>query len=162
MPVIGRNLLQCVEIPPTPYQANNLNIDRKFVMGTADGSPKKDLVITRAAMPKPVDFVVGRFRANGILGIASQKPRARRIRRNSRSHLKRRIHPGEESQNGGRKLTFLESSSNIKIAPSPHRAEAVLLSISICVAAINKFLHISLAVTNYSYIQFNVLRPKRS
>ena len=67
MPVIGRNLLQCVEIPPTPYQANIMNIDRKFVMGTADGSPKKDLVITRAAMPKPVDFVVGRFSTKGIV-----------------------------------------------------------------------------------------------
>ena len=67
MPVIDRNLLQCIEIPPTPYQANNLNIDRKFVMGAADGSPKKDLVLTRAAMPKPVDFVVGRFRANDIV-----------------------------------------------------------------------------------------------
>ena len=66
-PVVDRKLLQCIETEPTPYQTNNLNIDRKFVLGTADGSPKKDLVLTRAAMPKPVDFVVGRFRANGIV-----------------------------------------------------------------------------------------------
>ena len=36
-------------------------------MGTADGSPKKDLVLTRAAMPKPVTFLAGRFRARGIV-----------------------------------------------------------------------------------------------
>ena len=67
LPEIDRNLLQCVETVPTAYQANNLLIHRKFVMGTADGSPKKDLVLTRAAMPKPVDFLAGRFRACGIV-----------------------------------------------------------------------------------------------
>ena len=36
------------------------------IMGTADGTPKKDLVLTRSAMPKPVDFIVGRYRARGI------------------------------------------------------------------------------------------------
>ena len=67
LPEIGRNLLQLVETVPTAYQANNLLIHRKFVLGTADGSPKKDLVLTRGAMPKPVDYIVNRFRARGII-----------------------------------------------------------------------------------------------
>lgn len=67
LPDVARNLLQCIETFPTAYQANNLHIHRKFVMGTADGSPKKDLVLTRAAMPKPVDFLIGRFRSRGIV-----------------------------------------------------------------------------------------------
>jgi hypothetical protein len=59
--------LQCVETVPTAYQTNNLHIHRKFVLGTADGSPKKDLQLTRAAMLKPVDYLNGRFRARGIV-----------------------------------------------------------------------------------------------
>lgn len=67
LPVVARNLLQCVETVPTAYQTNNLLIQRKYVMATADGSPKKDLVLTRAAMPKPVNFLSGRFRSKGIV-----------------------------------------------------------------------------------------------
>ena len=57
----------CCAVSAVLYCAALCYAELTVIMGTADGSPKKDLVLTRAAMPKPVDFVVGRFRARGIL-----------------------------------------------------------------------------------------------
>ena len=43
-------------------------LHRKFILGTAaDGSPRKYFYLTKAATPWPVDFVVGRFRAQFIV-----------------------------------------------------------------------------------------------
>lgn len=67
LPEVGRGVLQCIETGPTAYQANNLHIQRKFVLGTVDGSPKKDLVLTRAAMLKPLDFATGRFKVGSVV-----------------------------------------------------------------------------------------------
>ena len=36
-------------------------------MGTADGTPKKNLVMTEAAMPKPLNYEPGRFKVDGVL-----------------------------------------------------------------------------------------------
>ena len=67
LPTVTPGKLQCIEATPTAYQANLLHVHRKFVVGTADGSPKRDLILTTAAMPKPVNFVGGRFKVNGVL-----------------------------------------------------------------------------------------------
>ena len=47
-----------IETVLTAYQTNNLLIQHKFIMGTGDGSPKADLVLTRAAMQKSEDSIV--------------------------------------------------------------------------------------------------------
>ena len=44
------HLLQLLGKTPTTYQANLLHIQRKFIIGTADECPKRDLQITKAAM----------------------------------------------------------------------------------------------------------------
>lgn len=50
MPDIALNLLQFVETAPTLFQKNQLSIERKFVLNTADGSPKRDLLLTKATL----------------------------------------------------------------------------------------------------------------
>ena len=50
LPIVGPNLLQLLGKTPTTYQANLLHIQRKFIIGTADECPKRDLQITKAAM----------------------------------------------------------------------------------------------------------------
>ena len=67
MPDIALNLLQFVETAPTTFQRNQLSIERKFVLNTADGSLKRDLLLTKAAMPKPVAFVAGKYQIDGVL-----------------------------------------------------------------------------------------------
>ena len=67
MPDIALNLLQFVETATTLFQKNQLSIERKFVLNTADGSPKRDLLLTKAAMPKPVAFVAGKYQIDGVL-----------------------------------------------------------------------------------------------
>jgi hypothetical protein len=67
MPGIASNLLQFVETAPTLLQKNQLSIVRKFVLNTADGSAKYDLLLAIAAMPKPVAFVAGKCQIDGVL-----------------------------------------------------------------------------------------------
>lgn len=49
-----KSLKQFIEGKVSAYQQNNEGITRKLVLGTIDGSPKKDLQLQREAMPTPV------------------------------------------------------------------------------------------------------------
>jgi hypothetical protein len=55
------------ETAPSPFQRNHLNIGRKFVLNTADGSSKGDLSLTLAGMPKPFAFVTGKYKIDGVV-----------------------------------------------------------------------------------------------
>ena len=58
--------LQCVESAPSLFQLNHLEIHRKFVTNTTDGTQKRSLLLEKEAMPKPLKFESGRFKVNGV------------------------------------------------------------------------------------------------
>ena len=66
LPRVAANILQFGDVGPTTYQANQMRVHRRLMLKTMDNSPKKDLVLTRAAMPIPFAFVAGRFSIDGI------------------------------------------------------------------------------------------------
>lgn len=49
-------LKQLVEGVVTRYQKHHEGVSRRLVLGTTDGSPKKDLQLLREAIPTPVAF----------------------------------------------------------------------------------------------------------
>jgi hypothetical protein len=61
------SILQFCEVPPTAFQRNNRNIERKFILKTGNDTPKKDLVVTKAAMPKPFLFENDKYSIDGVL-----------------------------------------------------------------------------------------------
>ena len=64
---VDPSILHFDETAPSPFQKNHLNIGRKFVLNTADGSSKRDLSLTLAGMPKPFTFVPGKFKIDGVI-----------------------------------------------------------------------------------------------
>jgi hypothetical protein len=64
---VNPSILHFGEAGPSPFQRNHLSIGRKFVLNTADASPKRDLSLTLAGMPKPFAFVPGKFKIDGVV-----------------------------------------------------------------------------------------------
>jgi hypothetical protein len=64
---VDPSILQFVEVPPSPFQRNNRSIDRKFILRTGNDAPKKDLVVTKAAMPRPFLFENDKYSIDGVL-----------------------------------------------------------------------------------------------
>jgi hypothetical protein len=64
---VDPSILHFDETAPSPFQKNHLNIGRKFVLNTVDGSSKRDLSLTLAGMPKPFTFVPGKFKIDGVI-----------------------------------------------------------------------------------------------
>lgn len=62
-----KSLKQFVGGKVTGYQKNNDGVTRKLVLGTIDGSPKKDLPLQKKAMPTPVTFKSGTFKYGDIV-----------------------------------------------------------------------------------------------
>ena len=54
------------EVAPTAYQANTMGYSRKFILGTQDGSSRRDLVLKRAAMPRPIFLRPNTYEMNGV------------------------------------------------------------------------------------------------
>ena len=44
-----------------------LGLTRKLVLGTADGSPKKNLQLLRESMPTPIAYEPGNITVGGVL-----------------------------------------------------------------------------------------------
>jgi hypothetical protein len=65
-PMESPDQLGWVEVAPTSYQANTLGFKRNFVLGTRDGVSRRDLLLTAAAMPRPILLRPNTYEWNGV------------------------------------------------------------------------------------------------
>ena len=73
-PIIGTVLnttekpdeLGWVQVAPTSYQLNTMGISRKYVLGTKDGLSRRDLVLKKSVMPRPIYFRPNTYEWNGV------------------------------------------------------------------------------------------------
>jgi hypothetical protein len=55
-----------VEVAPTSYQVNTIGFKRNFVLRTRDGVSRRDLLLTAAAMLRPILLRPNTYEWNGV------------------------------------------------------------------------------------------------
>lgn len=66
LPDIAHGLLQFVLDRATPYQTQQMDIDKRLILDTKNSTSKKDLRLTDEAFPLPIMFEVGKFTIDGV------------------------------------------------------------------------------------------------